>query len=139
MEPARPRAGSRSRFRPARCDDHVASYSSRGPSLVDGFLKPDILAPGNLIVSTMPKDSFLYTNCPSNQAGSLLLDAPYFAMCGTSMATPHAASGVALLMELAHWMPQIECRYGVDFVLLDGEEFVFDERHPYCLDIDCGP
>jgi hypothetical protein len=43
------------------------------------------------------------------------------------------ASGVALLMELAHSMASIECRYGIDFVLLDGEEFVFDERHPYFL------
>jgi Zn-dependent M28 family amino/carboxypeptidase len=35
------------------------------------------------------------------------------------------ASGVAVLMELAHWMPKLESRYGVDFVLFDAEEFVF--------------
>ena len=35
------------------------------------------------------------------------------------------ASGVALLMELAHDMPELKCKYGVDFLLLDGEEFIF--------------
>lgn len=38
------------------------------------------------------------------------------------------ASGTALLMELAHHMPGLESAYGVDFVLFDGEEFVFNER-----------
>ena len=35
------------------------------------------------------------------------------------------ASGVALLMELAKSMPKFDNRYGVDFALFDGEEFVF--------------
>ena len=38
------------------------------------------------------------------------------------------ASGTALLMELAHLMPQLEGQYGVDFVLFDGEELVYEER-----------
>jgi hypothetical protein len=43
-------------------------------------------------------------------------------------------SGVALLMELAHLMPKLEGPVGVDFVLLDGEELVYeDKRDPYCL------
>ena len=37
-------------------------------------------------------------------------------------------SGVALLMELAHHMPALPCRVGIDFVLFDGEEFIFDPR-----------
>ncbi len=44
------------------------------------------------------------------------------------------ASGVAALMELAHLMPDLDSRYGVDFVLFDGEELVYEEgRDPYCL------
>jgi hypothetical protein len=44
------------------------------------------------------------------------------------------ASGVALLAELAHLMPNIQCRYGIDFVLFDAEEFVFvEDRDPYFL------
>lgn len=37
------------------------------------------------------------------------------------------ASGVAVLCELARHMPKFESRYGVDFVLFDGEEFLFDK------------
>ena len=36
------------------------------------------------------------------------------------------ASGVAVLMELAHDMPDLQRKYGVDFVLFDGEEFMFE-------------
>ncbi len=36
---------------PQRSDDEVASYSSRGPTYGDGFVKPDLVAPGNKIIS----------------------------------------------------------------------------------------
>jgi hypothetical protein len=35
-------------------------------------------------------------------------------------------SGVALLMELAHQMKDLKTEVGVDFVLFDGEEYIFD-------------
>jgi hypothetical protein len=34
-------------------------------------------------------------------------------------------SGVAFLMELGHHMKDLKCEFGVDFVLFDGEEYVF--------------
>jgi glutaminyl-peptide cyclotransferase len=43
------------------------------------------------------------------------------------------AGGVALLMELAHDLPKIECKYGVDFLLLDGEEFMFSRDGRFFL------
>ncbi|MGD9723852.1 MAG: M28 family peptidase [Pirellulales bacterium] len=43
------------------------------------------------------------------------------------------ASGTALLMELAHAMPDLKGQLGVDFVFFDGEEFVFAENHPYFI------
>ncbi|HYW78664.1 MAG TPA: M28 family peptidase [Thermoguttaceae bacterium] len=43
------------------------------------------------------------------------------------------ASGVALLMELAHDMPELQRTYGVDFVFFDGEEFIFRQDHRYFL------
>jgi hypothetical protein len=44
------------------------------------------------------------------------------------------ASGAAVLMELAHAMATLKCRYGVDFVFFDGEELVYDKaRDPYFL------
>lgn len=42
---------------PARTDDVMASYSSKGPSLYDHIAKPDILAPGNLVVSASTWDA----------------------------------------------------------------------------------
>ena len=34
-----------------RTDDVIASYSSKGPTLLDQVVKPDLVAPGNLIIS----------------------------------------------------------------------------------------
>lgn len=53
---------------------------------------------------------------------------------GTFIGANDGASGTAVLMELAHLMPGLESKYGVDFVLFDGEELVYEHgRDPYCL------
>jgi glutaminyl-peptide cyclotransferase len=44
---------------------------------------------------------------------------------GTFVGANDGTSGVAVLMELAHEMPKLPSKYGVDFALFDGEEFVF--------------
>ncbi len=36
-----------------------------------------------------------------------------------------SGSGTALLMEMAHLIPDLDTRYGIDFVLFDAEEFIF--------------
>ncbi len=45
------------------------------------------------------------------------------------------ASGVAIMMQLAHDMPKLKNKsgYGVDFVLLDGEEYVFSRDDRFFL------
>lgn len=43
------------------------------------------------------------------------------------------ASGVALLMEIAHHLDTIQSDRGVDLVLLDGEELVYDDLGEYFL------
>lgn len=43
------------------------------------------------------------------------------------------ASGVALFMEMAHHMKSIRPRYGVDFVMFDGEELIYSSRDKYFL------
>ena len=67
----------------ARGDDTIRSSSSRGPT-GDGRLKPDITAPGTLITSA---NAFWETQ------------ADFVAFSGTSMATPHVAASLLLLMD----------------------------------------
>jgi glutaminyl-peptide cyclotransferase len=52
---------------------------------------------------------------------------------GVFVGANDGASGVAVLMELAHAMPRLAGPVGVDFVLFDAEEYVFGPRDPYCL------
>ena len=49
-------------FPPA--DDIVSTYSSRGPTFLDHYLKPDLVSPGNKIISLRSAGSFLDTNYP---------------------------------------------------------------------------
>ncbi|MDQ6679152.1 MAG: S8 family serine peptidase, partial [Acidobacteriota bacterium] len=43
----------------ATSDDYIASYSSKGPSLFDHIVKPDLVAPGNKIISAKASGSAL--------------------------------------------------------------------------------
>ncbi len=52
---------------------------------------------------------------------------------GTFVGADDGASGVAVLMELGRQMPDLPGRWGVDFVLFDGEELVYQERDLYFL------
>ncbi len=90
-----------------RADDTVATYSSRGPSLCDYVLKPDIMAPGNKVISTEDKGSSYLVNTygsqvqiPNSDYCAVTLggySSSYFMLSGTSMATP-VVSGAAALM-----------------------------------------
>jgi serine protease AprX len=42
---------------PTRADDLIASYSSKAPTLLDHIVKPDIVAPGNLMISVLASSS----------------------------------------------------------------------------------
>ena len=69
----------------------VTGFSSRGPRM-DGLLDPDVIAPGEMIFSSLP---LYYT---------VLNDNPYEyygIWDGTSMATPHVSGAVALLISYA--------------------------------------
>ena len=72
----------------------ISAFSSTGPTR-DGRVKPDIAAPGDVIVSAKSKDA-AFTDpliAPDNQ---------HVTLRGTSMATPHVAGAVALLLAANH-------------------------------------
>ena len=50
-----------------RADDLIASYSSKGPTLFDHYVKPDVVAPGNLVISTLPAGLTLSGAYPANR------------------------------------------------------------------------
>ncbi len=52
----------------ARSDDVMATFSSRGPTM-DGVPKPELVAPGNRILSAVPKDSYLANLLPERVVG----------------------------------------------------------------------
>ena len=81
-----------------RSDDSVATYSSRGPTRYDLAVKPDIVAPGNKIVSLEADGSYLSSAFSSLHVAGGGRNA-YFRLSGTSMAAPMVSGAVALLLE----------------------------------------
>jgi serine protease AprX len=84
----------------SRGDDALAPWSSRGLTQ-DGVRKPDVLAPGVGLVSTLAPGSDFSEVCPA-----CVIDGRYFRAGGTSMATA-VVSGVAALLLEEHpdWAP----------------------------------
>jgi serine protease AprX len=88
-------------------DDSIASYSAKGPTLVDHLVKPDIVAPGNGVVSVLASTQCtLFTQFNSTHVsnyydllGGSGVNGNYFKLSGTSMATPVVAGAVALLLQ----------------------------------------
>jgi len=81
-----------------RDDDSVTTYSSRGPARYGLTLKPDVVAPGNKIVSLEAAGSHLAKKYPDLHVAGPRNNA-YFTMSGTSMAAGMVSGGAALLLE----------------------------------------
>jgi len=93
---------------PNPSDDIITTYSSKGPTLLDHIVKPDLVAPGNDMVSLLASPSAtLFNTQPQTQilnsyyenSGQLnQVSTTYYQLSGTSMATPVVSAAAALLI-----------------------------------------
>ncbi|GGW85014.1 hypothetical protein GCM10010297_02090 [Streptomyces malachitofuscus] len=72
--------------------DRLADFSSTGPRVGDGAVKPDVTAPGVDITAASAKGNDIAKEVGEKPAG-------YMTISGTSMATPHVAGAAALLKQ----------------------------------------
>src|SRR5437016_12637438 len=86
---------------PTRNDDLIASYSSKGPTLFDHVVKPDIVAPGNRTVSVLDAKGTLQFTYPANDVPASYYQrnpshsaSPYY-IISTSMPPAVVSGGVA--------------------------------------------
>ena len=90
-----------------RLDDLIASYSSKGPTLIDHVVKPDIVAPGNKTVSLLASRTLVVSTSTSanlvpynyyQDTTSTSASADYYRLSGTSMAAPMVSGAAALML-----------------------------------------
>jgi serine protease AprX len=102
-----------------RADDLMTTYSSKGPSLLDHIVKPDLVAPGNKIFSIRLPGSTLESLEPDNVVPlAAYAKAPaagqmsnYFILNGTSMAAGVTSGAVAALLSRQNLTPdQVKAR-----------------------------
>ena len=82
-------------------DDYVSSFSSRGPTLGDMVLKPDLIAPGNRLIAAMGSQAKLKKDLPARviPCDTAGCNDDYLELSGTSMAAPVVSSTVAMMLE----------------------------------------
>ncbi|HEY3063657.1 MAG TPA: S8 family peptidase [Chloroflexota bacterium] len=80
-------------------DDRLASFSSFGPTR-DGFSKPDLVAPGRHIVSTLSSR----LDPLARRFPTKVIDDRYIQLSGTSASAPIVAGAVAQLLQARPWL-----------------------------------
>jgi len=88
-------------------DDAVCDYSSVGPTLYDEYAKPDLVAPGNHLVSLRAPWSWVDVTYPQTRVAVSTyvpgapswLPSSYAVMSGTSASAPVVAGAVALMVQ----------------------------------------
>ena len=95
-----------SKATPDRGDDVMTTYSAKGPTAIDHIVKPDIVAPGNRVVS-LAAPAWLERTYPQNQVplsyyqvgGISDPSSGYFILSGTSMSAAMVSGTVALMLQ----------------------------------------
>jgi subtilisin family serine protease len=91
----------------SRADDVIASYSSKGPTQVDHVVKPDIVAPGNRVISALVPNSSFATSYPDNIVANLILStavAHWVYVGGGDSRVPAWPAALLMLAAIAYWV-----------------------------------
>ena len=86
-------------------DDELASFSSTGPT-VEGFVKPEVVAPGGHMRGLVQNNASLANAYPE------YYDGQYFEMSGTSQAAAVASGIAALVLQAEPWrsVDELKCK-----------------------------
>jgi len=83
-------------------------FSSAGPSAI-GAMRPDFLAPGHYVASTLARSALLAA--PRGTFGDTeIINSEYAVLAGTSMSSPFAAGAIALLFQRDPTLTQEDVR-----------------------------
>lgn len=113
----------------------TAPFSAGGPT-TDGRFAPDVLAPGEFVVSTLaatapptdPRSAFHIEEDP----GALVADDGLHAVLrGTSQAAPHVAGAVALLLQLSPGLTTTQVRELLRTTTADDRAGGYGPRHGF--------
>jgi serine protease AprX len=84
---------------PSPSAETLASYSSKGPTTYDHIAKPDMVAPGNDVISLAAPGATLEGDYPAELVTGNNGNNDYFTLSGTSMATPAVVGAAALMLQ----------------------------------------
>lgn len=101
-------------------DLNIASSSSRGPSACDGSIYPELVAPGQGVITTDLTFNGLFPDS-------------YVTVGGTSFAAPHVSAGLALLRSIYPQVPLADLEQALMDSSLDLGQFGPDNDYGYGL------